>query len=74
MEPMRRIGAEEGVPAKAHGRMEEFVMGLPGGSMEDVVGCFAPPPRRGVTGFGADHAAAASACRSSTPGRSAPSA
>ena len=43
---MRRIGAEEGLPAKAHDRMEEFVMSLPGGSTEDVVGCFALLPRQ----------------------------
>lgn len=47
MELMRRIGAEEGVPAEAYDRMEGFVMGLPGGSMEDVVRCFALLPRRG---------------------------
>lgn len=42
---VRRIGAEEGVPAAAYDRLEAFVAGLPGGSIADVVGCFALLPR-----------------------------
>jgi 2-methylcitrate dehydratase PrpD len=47
VELVRRIGAEEGVPAAAYDRRERFVAGLPAGSVTDVVGCFAllPPAR-----------------------------
>lgn len=45
MDLVRRIGVEEGVPAEAYDRMEAFVMGLPGGSVKDIVGCFALLPR-----------------------------
>ncbi|HWT10508.1 MAG TPA: MmgE/PrpD family protein 4, partial [Roseomonas sp.] len=46
MDLVRRIGAEEGVPPAAYDRMEAFVMGLPGGAVQDIVGCFAMLPRR----------------------------
>ena len=51
MDRVRRVGAEEAVPSAAYDRMEAFVMGLPGGSVKHVVGCFAVPPRplEGVT-------------------------
>ena len=45
MDLVRRIGVEEGVPAEAYDRMEAFVMGLPGGSVKDILGCFALLPR-----------------------------
>lgn len=45
MKPVHRIDADEGVPVEAIDRMECFVMGLSGGSVKDVVGCFALPPR-----------------------------
>lgn len=46
-ELVRRIGAEEGVPAAAYDCLERFVSGLPAGSVTNVVGCFAllPPAR-----------------------------
>ncbi len=45
MQLVRRIGAEEGVPQAAYDRLEAFVMGLPGGSIGDVIGCFDLLPR-----------------------------
>lgn len=42
---VRRIGAEQGVPSAAYDRMEGFVTGLSGGSVKDIVGCCAVPPR-----------------------------
>ena len=45
MDLVRRIAAEEGVPSAAHDRREALIMGLPGGSVKDIVGCFALLPR-----------------------------
>jgi 2-methylcitrate dehydratase PrpD len=38
---IRRIGAEEGVPAEAYDRLEGFVANLPGREIEEAVDCFA---------------------------------
>jgi 2-methylcitrate dehydratase PrpD len=51
-ELVRRIGAEESVPAGAYDRLESFVAALPAGSVADVVACFAalPPARSAAVG------------------------
>ena len=43
---VRRIGAEEGVPAAAYDRIEAFVGALPDASIADAVDAFALLPRR----------------------------
>jgi 2-methylcitrate dehydratase PrpD len=42
---VRRIGAEQGVPAAAYDAIERFVDALPQGRLDDVIGAFAQLPR-----------------------------